>query len=284
LVEDCLELYLRVARLNNTATRIISGVFLLLLSLAVFIYGGVPLYVFIGLVATIAVIELRRLLILVNAPPITWLLYMLVIVLVYKQFFAPFLSTELLLALGLLVGFVTAMINSKSRVAASIAMGSTLFGAIYLGLPIEYYLRIYTHFYGSSRGMMWTLLVLLSVAACDTMAYFVGRTFGKHRFFPRISPKKTVEGAVGGIVGSFIVSFIMGRLLHLGITDIGVLSLVIGVSAQLGDLFESLLKRNAGVKDSGTLIPGHGGILDRIDAALIPPVFVYYLAISLHMF
>lgn len=127
------------------------------------------------------------------------------------------------------------------------------------------------------RGVEWTILTIILVWATDTGAYFVGRLFGKRPLAPQISPKKTLEGSLGGFLFSVVVALIIRGLVGEGswVTYI-VLAVIIGVSAQIGDLFESALKRGAGVKDSGKLIPGHGGLLDRFDSLIFVLPLVYY--------
>jgi phosphatidate cytidylyltransferase len=149
-------------------------------------------------------------------------------------------------------------------------------------------------------GAIWTIYTLLAVWAGDIFAYFVGKSLGRHRMSPQISPKKTWEGAAASIVASVIIGTlwiqhapgISSALLRIGLIDrrdgmfgleqpqlwpIILLSAVVNIAAQLGDLVESLIKRGAGVKDSGTILPGHGGMLDRIDAMLfaVPVVWAY---------
>jgi phosphatidate cytidylyltransferase len=114
----------------------------------------------------------------------------------------------------------------------------------------------------------------------DTGAYFAGRLFGRHKLYEKVSPKKTIEGAVGGLAAGIGFAF-LGRAIAPGLGDLTPLDAILlgGVGAALGivgDLFESLLKRSSGVKDSGDLIPGHGGVLDRIDALLFVGPFVYF--------
>jgi phosphatidate cytidylyltransferase len=122
-------------------------------------------------------------------------------------------------------------------------------------------------------------LALLATFASDTAAYFIGRFFGRHKMAPRISPGKTWEGAVGGLIGAVIVSLLFSLLgpvrLHFGYLTAALLGLLISVFGQAGDLAESLLKRNAGVKESGGLLPGHGGLLDRLDSVLFAGAVVY---------
>jgi phosphatidate cytidylyltransferase len=127
-------------------------------------------------------------------------------------------------------------------------------------------------------GVQWLLVMMLIVMTNDSAAYYTGTFFGKHRLYPLVSPKKSIEGAIGGLVGSFggtlLAKFTFFPQLTFG--DAAVTALVIGMVGQAGDLFESLLKRSFGVKDSGTIIPGHGGVLDRLDSILFAAPITYY--------
>ncbi|MCI4566839.1 phosphatidate cytidylyltransferase [Lysobacter sp. CFH 32150] len=127
------------------------------------------------------------------------------------------------------------------------------------------------------NGHRWLLLALLVIWAADTGAYFAGRYFGKHKLSPRISPNKTIEGLIGGVVASLLVALVGAPLAGATLAQLPWVALVVVVTvgfSVVGDLFESLLKRHVGAKDSGDLIPGHGGILDRIDSVLAAlPVF-----------
>jgi phosphatidate cytidylyltransferase len=121
----------------------------------------------------------------------------------------------------------------------------------------------------STRGLAWTLLTILAIWVGDSAAYLVGRALGRNRLAPQISPGKTVEGAIGGLAGSILVAAAAFIVFDLGPTWIGALvGAVVGSMGQLGDLCESFIKRQAGRKDSGGVIPGHGGVLDRVDALL----------------
>jgi phosphatidate cytidylyltransferase len=121
------------------------------------------------------------------------------------------------------------------------------------------------------RGLAWTALVVFTIWVGDSAAYLGGRSFGRSPLAPRISPKKTIEGSASGLLGSALTALLCAAVFGLNLPVIVALGfgLLIGATGQLGDLVESLIKRQAGVKDSGTLIPGHGGILDRIDALLL---------------
>lgn len=129
-------------------------------------------------------------------------------------------------------------------------------------------------------GVQWLLVIMLIVMTNDSAAYYTGSAFGKHRLYALVSPKKSIEGAIGGLFGS-LCGTLLAKLTffaQLTFTDALVTAIVVGLTGQCGDLFESLLKRSFGVKDSGTLIPGHGGILDRMDSILFAaPVTYYYV-------
>lgn len=194
----------------------------------------------------------------------------------------------------LVIGMARADFSTALPAAAASAFA---FG--YVALPLGLLVQVRQQW----AGAILLVYVLLVVWAGDTTAYFVGRAFGRHRMTPRVSPKKTWEGAVGSILGSLAVGWaflanaqpISSALLQAHLIErrdgyfalqpwplatILLLSAAINVAAQLGDLVESLIKRGAGVKDSGALLPGHGGMLDRIDALLLAaPVIWFYAAL-----
>ena len=128
------------------------------------------------------------------------------------------------------------------------------------------------------HGREWVFLVLLTVMASDSLAYFVGVTLGRHRLYAAISPKKSIEGALGGLAGGVLGTLAakLWLLPQLGAADVLLLGLGVGAFSQVGDLVESMLKRTFGVKDSGTIFPGHGGLLDRLDSLLFAFPATYY--------
>ena len=115
----------------------------------------------------------------------------------------------------------------------------------------------------------------------DILAYYTGRSIGRHKLSRVVSPKKTIEGAIGGLVGGIVVAVVFRYALFSdrGVVELAVLALLLGLVGQAGDLFESMIKRSAGVKDSGFIVPGHGGILDRIDSLLfcLPLLYCYIM-------
>jgi phosphatidate cytidylyltransferase len=152
------------------------------------------------------------------------------------------------------------------------------FAPLYIGLPLG--LLAATRW---SLGREAALLLIVTVAISDTAQYYSGRLFGRRPLAPVISPKKTIEGAVGGLVGAALSLAIIGQwwLPQLGAPARIGLGLAVGAVGIIGDLFESLLKRSVGMKDASAVIPGHGGILDRIDALLFAgPVFYLFVRYS----
>ena len=132
---------------------------------------------------------------------------------------------------------------------------------------------------GLSEGFTWILVAFIGTWAYDTGGYLGGKFFGKHLLAPRISPKKTWEGVVAGATALLICMAVFSFFLKIELWQIPILALLVAAAAQMGDLFESALKRTAGVKNSGAVIPGHGGILDRVDSLLVSGLVVYIYAL-----
>jgi phosphatidate cytidylyltransferase len=147
----------------------------------------------------------------------------------------------------------------------------TLVGAVYLGYLLPHWILLFR----MPHGRAWVFFVLLVIMAGDTAAYFIGTHFGTKKLAPEISPGKTVQGALGYVAGSVIVGCLGAKFLitELGATEVIALATMLSILGQIGDLFESLIKRVFAVKDSGILLPGHGGVLDRLDSLIFPAVF-----------
>jgi len=145
-------------------------------------------------------------------------------------------------------------------------------------LLCEYFimLPVYCLYFLKEMGRYFPLILLLSLWASDTCAYFFGKSFGKRLMTPIISPKKTYEGLLGAVLGSLAVIMISGKYLGMGFMESLIIGAIIGILGQIGDILESAGKRFCGVKDSSSLIPGHGGILDRIDSFIFTAPFMYY--------
>ena len=161
----------------------------------------------------------------------------------------------------------------------------TVLGTLYISLPFAHLLLlrfagqheyIQTAFGALSLGAAYLWLAFIGTWASDTLAYFVGSTLGRRKLCPAISPGKTYEGAIGGLIGSIAGVGIMGWVSGLPLVHTLFLGFLVGLAAPLGDLAESALKRFSGVKDSGNVLPGHGGVLDRFDAIMFTVPVVYY--------
>jgi phosphatidate cytidylyltransferase len=179
------------------------------------------------------------------------------------------------LTLLVLVFCLVALLNLKEIRQAAGDVALVLMGFLYVPLLLAHLIMIRM----LPHGVSWLLLVMVLVMSGDSAAFYVGSSFGKNKLYPAVSPKKSVQGALGGLAGSLIGVFISKALFFptLTLVDCVATSLLLGVIGQLGDLFESLLKRSCGVKDSGAIFPGHGGILDRLDSILFAaPVAFYY--------
>ncbi len=165
--------------------------------------------------------------------------------------------------------------GSTLRAAHLSTLSGTL-GVVYIAAPMSYLISLRD----LPSGGKWIILLFAVIWLNDTCAFAAGRAFGRTRLCPGISPKKTVEGAVAGLAGGMTAGYVLNSYFSLGsdAAEVLGLSLLIGVVGIIGDLAESLLKRSANVKDSGSIIPGHGGVLDRIDSLIFTiPLLYYYL-------
>ncbi len=270
--------------------RAISAAVLVPVLLIVLALGGVVLAAAIALVTVLAAREVFALLRAAGHPTLPLLGTVLALTVILDAAFPRVLEGSGLLLVA--VGIVLVSVASFSRPDPRDGLATwiaTIFGALYVSLlgfvvrlghaapavPADAPLAAL----GSERG--WILLLLLAVWSYDTGAYLVGRQFGRETFLTHISPSKTYAGLVGGVVATTVVVGVM--LVALGQSPLHALVLgpLAALSAQAGDLAESMLKRAAGAKDSGTLIPGHGGMLDRVDSFLFaaPVVTLYVVAL-----
>lgn len=208
----------------------------------------------------------------------TWLGYVLLVSILYTSWRYP----EALLP-ALTIGVFTLLATLLWRYDATRwdAVAYTVTAFCYLSLPLVHLIKL-----GSlSLGWRGIILLLASVWAYDSFAFFCGCFLGRRRPWPRISPNKSLEGVIGGLLGCTLVTTLAFRLLfpQLSVDELMLYAipfgLGVGVLAQTGDLFESALKRTFAVKDSGRFLPGHGGLLDRIDSILFATPFVYYYLI-----
>jgi len=188
--------------------------------------------------------------------------------------YCPYEFTVPLLLTSVVVLPLVWLVLRPQKEGAFLGWAWTIAGILYVGWLLSSLVALRLE-----AGRNWVFLALFTTFGSDTAAFFIGRALGRHPLAPRISPKKTWEGAIGGVLGAVIVSllFTLPTPLNLPLSygQAVLLGLLVSVVGQFGDLAESLLKRNMGVKESGRLIPGHGGFLDRMDSIVFAGVVVY---------
>jgi len=201
-------------------------------------------------------------------------------------------KTELILptSVGLLLAMMIAsLFEARSETDLQKILGSvaaTLFGLFYVVVLAGYLIGVRVIADGPQASRLLTLFFLI-ITASDTGAYYTGKNFGRHKLAPRISPGKTVEGSIGGIVAAVAAALLVKYTIfpELPVMHAVVLAIVMNLVGQSGDLFESLLKRGARIKDAASIIPGHGGLLDRLDSVVFnAPLLYYYYLFLKHSF
>ena len=273
---------MRRARSSAFWVRVASGVALLALVAVAVGVGGT---LFVAVVATAAAVgawEFAGLSARLDSRPPLWLILPLAVWLAIR-FAVPGAPPALDIGLGAALllgagGVVLLDISWRGSMAA-------VAGALYVGFTLGFYVPLLNWRPADHGfGVRALALPIAAVVACDTVAYLAGSAWGRHSFFAHISPRKSIEGAVAGLLAAVAVSALLAAIL-LGISPwVGAaLGLLVAIVAQAGDLSESALKRQGGAKDSSRLIPGHGGLLDRLDSLVLvaPSVYCFYHLISL---
>lgn len=265
--------------MSNLAQRALTALVAVAVVLGVTWIGGWPFAVFMGAVALGAQVEVYRLLRAAGARPLVGL----GLVLGALAVATPLVEAAVpLLILGGLVGLGVVLFTRKETPLLDAA--GTSFGILYPSLLVALIVRLRVNeadWLVGTEAFWLTMAILFSIWGADTLAYFAGRTFGRHKLFERVSPNKTWEGAAGGALGALLFAAGFKLAVLNGVltwVDVAAIAFACGVASQFGDLVESLFKRSVGVKDSATWLPGHGGLLDRIDAALVavPLVVLYF--------
>ena len=268
--------------------RIISSLWIAPLVIVAVWFGEPGFTIVIALAGAVAAFEFYKMVSGLRIHPLTYfgivltLLFILsrnpTLIDLLSQYFNTDLLTPVLTVLALAVPLVWILrpFRGESHFSRWIW---TVTGIFYIGWLLSHLVALR----GIEDGRNWVMLVVLITFASDTSAFFVGRAIGKHRLAPNISPAKTWEGATAGVLAAAIVSlaFILETpfSLYLGYWQAVPLAIAVSIFGQLGDLLESWFKRTFSVKDSGTLIPGHGGVLDRLDSVVFAGLVVYYYVI-----
>jgi phosphatidate cytidylyltransferase len=263
-------------------TRVLVSLLLLPIGIAAVIIGGFPYYLLIAFVLALAAWEYVTLFRSGGYRPAGVFVIFGVLMLAAGRSWNDFASAPALLSFLVLAGLVYHIYEFERGCDRSgTDYGVTVAGIMYLGWIGAYLISIRK----LPDGEWWLLLVLPSIWAADAGAYFIGRRFGKHRLSPRISPKKTWEGYLGGILFGTLMGALLGYLYqtfaapdsHITLSGGLAMGFVLSVVTVLGDLGESLFKRQVGAKDSGKLLPGHGGVFDRIDSWLWGGAVGFYI-------
>ncbi|MDR0971563.1 MAG: phosphatidate cytidylyltransferase [Bacteroidales bacterium] len=268
--------------MNNLLLRSITGLGYVLIMVFATLFDQITYTLLYGIVMGLCLWEFYTLIRNHGVYPNKWLgLLLAVSIYMFAVFLFFGIKTRIPLSLVFLFSasiFFMELFSKKEKPFDNIAY--TIVGVIYIALPLSLTLFIANPYTDTIYfNPVYMLGVLIISWTNDTFAYLVGVKFGKHRLFERISPKKSWEGFLGGLVAVQIASQIIGHYTTTSLTpiDCAMLGLIISVIGTLGDLIESMLKRQYNVKDSGTLLPGHGGMLDRFDIILFvtPFVFIY---------
>ena len=243
--------------------------------------GGFPFVVLVGIASICSLWEYYR--IVFNADSetlhgvVVWWGYFVGLAIIVTAHIADSESVLVVLAFNLVFVGLMSMFLYKSKPSIVHVIPKQVQGIIYIPLLLSFLVSIRR----APDGMTWIFLLLAIIFAGDISAYYVGSYLGRHKLNPAISPGKTIEGAIGGLVGNLLVGSI-GKIFFLTALSWGsavLFFLAVGLAGQVGDLFESEFKRSSKIKDSGGLLPGHGGFLDRIDALLFASPVAYLFKI-----
>lgn len=254
--------------------RVLSAIVLIPPILLLAYWGGIWFLGLIVLVGVLAGWEFYALVRRSDVVPLRWLGLAMIAACVAAAYWpgSPYLAP--VLTAFVVVSLVLTLFRHEPQPVTAWAW--TVAGALYLGILLNHFVALRN----LPQGLAWLAVAVLLTWTNDSAAYFVGRAIGRHKFWPRHSPKKTWEGVVGGLVGAVLLGALLGALwLGLPWWNGALLGAIISAIGPLGDLVESMVKRQFGAKDSGNLIPGHGGAWDRIDSLLFIVPTVYYWAI-----
>lgn len=257
-------------------TRLLSGIVLVIILIATVGLGGNVLFAVLGLISLIGMSELYKV-VGVEKKPVAFVGYLAAIA-YYALLFTEKLSYLPLLVMAFMILLMAVYVFSYPAFVAD-QIVTVFFGVFYVAMMMSYVYQ--TRMLADGAVVVW--LIFLSSWGCDTCAYCVGMLIGKHKMAPKLSPKKSVEGGIGGIVGAALLGALFAVAAnHFAGTQVNALHYAIicgagGAISQVGDLAASAIKRNHDIKDYGTLIPGHGGILDRFDSVLFTAPVIYFL-------
>lgn len=256
--------------------RIITSVICLPIFLALIWFGNPWFTLAIATLSAFAILEFYKIARKMDIEPLTYFGTVVTVLLCLSPYYPAANIKLLIILLTIPISLVWQLFVKNEHRKLNNSFW-TIGGILYLGLLTSYWAEIP----GLNNGRWWLFWSILVVVVCDIAAFFTGRSVGRHLLAPNISPKKTWEGAIAGVLASTLLGIILDLIFSLPVSLwlIAILALFVGIISQFGDLIESLLKRNAGIKDSGNFFPGHGGVLDRIDSYILIGPIVYYFVI-----
>lgn len=259
------------------------------LPMLIYLVGFSPrwiFYLFLLVFALIGLSEYYRLTLPDLSPVLklgTYLFVILFFYIIFKQVFIVIGLFSLIIILPMLYYLFSNPLKGERYLSE---VGTIVVGMLYVCLPLAMLMQIDNKLYYLRYGIkgIWIFFLLVVLFANDTGAFYSGKLFGKHKLYESVSPKKTWEGSIGGLLSAFVVGIAFLKIFRLHSVDMSMIIIIfmLSVAGQIGDLAESMLKRNFNAKDSGELLPGHGGVLDRIDSLLFAaPVLYIYLMMAI---
>lgn len=272
--------------LNKNATRMLTGTVMGLIALWCLLYGGIALLALIAVFVYIGSKEYVQILENKGFYPSLKIMFYSDAIFALLAYFDRFDLVTIAFTVCSIGAFMWVLFRGRQPYIANVS--TTILGFVYSGwFPLHLLLirGLNTQGYKGflklniqNDGLGYVVFLFTTILLTDTGCYYFGKKFGKHKLSPVISPQKTVEGAIGGTICALIGALIIGHFIHLPLYHRIILGFLCTFFAQVGDLCESLIKRDAGVKDSGSILPGHGGFMDRTDSYVFTiPVMFYYL-------
>ena len=264
--------------MSNRITRIIVALLAIPFLLGLSYWGGIPFLIFSLVIGLVSFYEFSTMVENKSIYPCYLVGFLSVALIILNTYFHLFPFEPFLLVVLLILLLIELFRNKESAINN---ISSTLLGILYTGLFSASIIGIREFYVDTplsySNGGFIIITIFITLWMTDSAAYFIGSAIGKHKLFPRVSPNKSWEGAIAGFVFAIITLVVLKMILldFLNWMDIIAFGIIIGIFGQVGDLIESLIKRDAGVKDSSNLIPGHGGIFDRFDSLLFSAPILY---------
>ena len=268
--------------MNNITQRSISGTLIVILISVSIFFGEVGYFILFSIINIIALYEFSNMIKKVGLPINITMSIICGSLLLISGFCDVYWDYNKLYFVTAAVALCIAIVSLYGKHDSTIQnIALTFFSILYISIPftLMYYIpSIFTEEWDIKIAFLPFLLVWTN----DTFAYLSGVSFGKHKFFPSVSPNKSWEGAIGGAIFTIIVSVLIADYTGLSILEQAIMAIIVVVFGNYGDLIESLFKRSVGIKDSGSLIPGHGGILDRMDSILyvLPAIYIFFKIIE----